>query len=406
MSKLAIDGGEKAFEIKNFPVPGWPPLYPETEQRLLEVYRSSVWSFNGPAEREFDRLFAEYHTANYCIFMVNGTVTLESALTALGVGPGDEVIVPAHTWMATGLAPVYVGATPVIVDIQPDTLCMDPKAFEAAITPRTKAVIPVHLFGSMADMDEICAIAKKHGIYVIEDCAHAHGARWNDRGAGSIGDIGSFSFQQSKLMTSGEGGCCLTNSAELFEKLNRIKHIGYPLDIPQGGKATPPEVGMMCHNYRGTEFQAAILTGQLAHLKENTQFREDNAEYLRQRIDAMPGVRMQSRGRKATTQSFYMLSVILETERLKKGIDKKQVAEAMQAEGIGGGLGWSGGATIYQQDLWNLAPEQYRIASSDVALDICANREIVFSLCWLNSQRPTIEAFADAMEKVLTAYTE
>ncbi len=401
---MAISGGTKAFDSEIHKIPAWPPTYPETEKLLLEIYRSHSWSFNGKYEREFDRLFAEYHNAKYGIFMVNGTVTLQAALEALGVGVGDEVIVPAHTWMATGLAPVYVGATPVIVDIEPDTLCMDPRAFEAAITPRTKAVIPVHLFGSMADLDAICSIAAKHNIFVVEDCAHAHGAKWDGKGAGSIGSIGSFSFQQSKLMTSGEGGCCLTSDEKLFEKLDRIKHIGYPRNVKQGCKAEPPEPGLLCFNYRATEFQAAILLGQLEHLKDDTAYREANAEYLRKRIDALPGIRMQARGRKATQQSFYMFSFALQLDELHTGVDRMQIVEALDAEGIRPGVGWSGGVPMFKQDLWNVPADKYRIESADTAIKHCTQQELVYLLQWLLADRKAVSAFADAFEKVMTAY--
>ena len=404
MNNLAINGGAKAFELEAHNIPAWPPTYPETEELLLEIYRSHAWSFNGKYEREFDRLFAEYNNANYGVFMVNGTVTLQAALEALGVGVGDEVIVPAHTWMATGLAPVYVGATPVIVDIEPDTLCMNPKAFEAAITPRTKAVIPVHLYGSMADLDEICAIAAKHNIAVIEDCAHAHGAKWDGKGAGSIGDIGSFSFQQSKLMTSGEGGCCLTSDEKLFEKLDRIKHIGYPRNVKQGCKAEPPEPGLLCFNYRATEFQAAILLGQLEHLEADTAYREANAEYLRKRIDTLPGIRMQARGRKATIQSFYMFAFALQLDELHDNIDRKMIVDALAAEGVKPGVGWSGGVPMFKQDLWNVPADKYRIASADTAIRHCTQQELVYPLHWLNADRKTVSAFADAIEKVMAAY--
>ena len=239
MSKLAIDGGSKIFP-DGFRFEPWPPINEETAVKLRQVYLGHKWSFYGEEEKKFAASFAKYHDAAYGTFMVNGTVTLETALTALGIGPGDEVIVPSWTWMATGMAPVYVGATPVFVDGQPDTFCMDPAAFEAAITPRTKAVIPVHLFGSLADIDRIVEIAKKHGIKVIEDCAHAHGGKWNGKGIGSFGDIGSFSFQQSKIMTAGEGGECITDDPELFDRIGRISHIGYQFAAERGKPAGPP----------------------------------------------------------------------------------------------------------------------------------------------------------------------
>ena len=272
MNKLAINGGSKVFATK-LKLPAWPPVYPETAEKLKEIYLSHQWSFYAPREVEFNRAFAEYTGAGSCIMMVNGTVTLEMALKAYGIGEGDEVIVPALTWLATGEAVVYRGATPVIVDIEPDTLCMDPAKFEAAITPKTKAVIPVHIFGSIADMEKINAIAGKYNLKVIEDCAHAHGGEWDGKHVGTLGDVGSFSFQQSKLMSSGEGGCCITSDEDIADTLGRLSHIGYQFGAKQGQKSTPPPVGLLCHNYRVTDFQAEILLSQLAHLREDTENR-------------------------------------------------------------------------------------------------------------------------------------
>ena len=205
--KLARDGGEKAISdtVKRALKP-WPPIYPETAEKVKAIYLSGNWSFHGPYEQEFSRNFAAYCGARHGVFMTNGTVTLESALHALGVRAGDEVIMPGNTWLATASAAVYLGAKPVFVDVEPDTLCLDPERIQEAITPKTKAIIPVHLFGGMADMDRIMAVSRKTGIPVIEDCAHAHGGIWDGRGLGSIGHIGSYSFQQSKTLSSGEAG--------------------------------------------------------------------------------------------------------------------------------------------------------------------------------------------------------
>ena len=217
MSNLAIHGGTPVFGGKQMMslIPPWPPRYPETEEKLIEVYRSGLWGGCKKYEEMLMTEFAAFQNARYSVWMVNGTVTLECALRALGIGPGDEVIVPGVSWIATAEAPLYVGATPVIVDIDPETCCIDPKRIEEAITPRTRAIIPVHLFSAVADMDAINAIARKHDLVVVEDCAHAHGAKQHGKGVGSLGEIGSFSFQLSKLMTGGEGGCCTTNSEDL-----------------------------------------------------------------------------------------------------------------------------------------------------------------------------------------------
>ena len=402
MAKLAIDGGGKIFETPPA-LPAWPPVYPETAEKLKEIYLNRNWSFYGPQEVLFNEKFAAYTGAGYCNMMANGTVTLELAMKALDIGPGDEVIVPALTWLATGEAVVYRGATPVIVDIEPDTLCMDPVKMEAAITNKTKAVIPVHIFGSIADMDRIMEIARRHHLKVIEDCAHAHGGVWDGHHVGTIGDIGSFSFQQSKLMASGEGGACITDDAVLSEKLGRLSHIGYQFGAKQGQKGTPPPIGMICHNYRVTDFQAAILLSQLEHLKEDTLLRDRNAEYLRKRLDAIPGIRVQARGRRASVQSYYMLIIMVDHTRLKDGVTRKDVLNALQAEGISiceGG--W--GSPIYRQNLWTVPPDQYRIDSSEVAERLIMNEMMGVSLIWLMASESDQDKFCQCFEKVMEAY--
>ena len=313
------------------------------------------------------------------------------------------MILPAHTWLATGEAVVYTGAVPVVVDIEVDTLCMDPEKFEQAITPRTKAVIPVHLFGSMADMDRIMDIARKHDLRVIEDCAHSHGGEWRGKHTGTIGDIGSFSFQQSKIMASGEGGACLTNDEVLAEKLGRLSHIGYQFGSKQGQKGTPPPVGLICHNYRVTDFQAAILSSQLAHLKEDTLLRQKNAEYLRERLNAMPGIRVQAPGKHATLQSYYMFAIMVDSEHLQPGITRQSVLDALHAEGVTGvDLGW--GQPMYRQPLWTVPEDKYRIASCEIAEKIVFNDLMICSLQWLMLPQNELSMVADAFEKVMAHY--
>ncbi len=402
MSKLAIDGGTPVFSEK--PVrPAWPPVDPAVGDKLREVYMSHKWSFYGENELLFNERYAEFTGAKYAVMMANGTVTLECALVAMGVGPGDEVIVPAHTWLATGEAVVYVGATPVIVDCEPTTLCMAPAAFEAAITPRTKAVIPVHLYGSMADLDKIIAIARKHGLKVLEDCAHMHGGEWNGRGVGSWGDAGSWSFQQSKLLTSGEGGSVTTNDEVLWDVVGRLSLIGYQRGAKQGEKGTPPPMGLICHNYRVTEFQAVILLGQLAHLRQDTELRAKNADYLRAKLDAIPGIRVQAKGRCATTQAYYCYALFVDDAMLKPGIDIDKVAEAIKAEGLPG-LGRSWGATMYRQRLWTIPENMYRIASNEVAEKLVSKQMLVCGLNWLMAEKADLDRFAEAVAKVMDAY--
>ena len=190
------------------------------------MLESGHWSYNGPKEQQFNQAFAEFIGTRYAICAANGTVTLQLALEACGIGLGDEVIVPGLTWQATAAAVLDVNAVPILVDVVEDTWCMDPQRVQEAITARTKAIIPVHLYGSFVDMDAIMAIARQHALRVIEDCAHKHGGEWNGQKAGSIGDIGSFSFQLSKLMTAGEGGALTTSDPVLYERLDALRNCG------------------------------------------------------------------------------------------------------------------------------------------------------------------------------------
>ena len=402
MSNLAIDGGKRVFP-EGFGFEAWPPVYPETAVKIKELYLSHKWSYNGAYEQAFSSAFAKYHDAQYGVFMVNGTVTLECALAAVGVQPGDEVIVPSWTWLATGTAVVFLGATPVFVDGEADTFCMDPAAFEAAITPRTKAVVPVHLFGSIADMDRIVPIARKHGIKIVEDCAHMHGGKWNGKGVGSLGDIGSFSFQQSKIMTSGEGGICITDNEKYRELCYRRKHIGNP-GFPYRVTPTPSPVDFICHNYRGTEFQALILLDQLAHLKDDTKLRADNVAYLREGLEQIPGIGTQKPGRCATEQAYYVFAITVDPAVLKEGKTKADVIAALNAEGaVELFAGW--GAPAFRQTLWNISESHFRVESSAVVEDIIKNKIILLDIRWL-MDRKNIDMLLEAFRKVMKEYSK
>jgi L-glutamine:2-deoxy-scyllo-inosose/3-amino-2,3-dideoxy-scyllo-inosose aminotransferase len=238
---------------------------------------------NGPKER-FNEAFAKFTGTKYALSIANGTVTLQVALEACGVGYGDEVIVPGLTWQATAAAALDINAVPVLVDVTEDTWCIDPAKVEEAITPRTKAIIPVHLYGSVANMDAIRRIARKHNLEVIEDCAHKHGGEWKGKKAGSIGDVGSFSFQLSKLLTAGEGGALTTSDPELYERLDALRNCGRrpERDIGAGkGEGIYGSEGdfLQSGNYRLTDFQAALLLEGLRRLP-NTQAARREREIL------------------------------------------------------------------------------------------------------------------------------
>ncbi|MFN9742819.1 MAG: DegT/DnrJ/EryC1/StrS family aminotransferase, partial [Acidobacteriota bacterium] len=262
--KLAIRGGSP---VRTSPFTAWPIYDGREAAGLQSVLESRNWGgYPCPNDlaRELGRQFAAHHGARYGVAVTNGTVSLELALQAAGIGYGDEVIVPAYTWEGTAAAVLFSGATPVFVDVDPANYCLDPLRIEEALTPRTRAIIPVHLGFRFADMDAIMEIAGRHNLFVLEDCAHAHGGRWRDKGAGSIGHAGSFSFQTSKLMTAGEGGMVTTNDIELADQVIRLANCGRP---PRRETRGEPALG---HNYRMTEFQAAVLLAQLERLEEQT----------------------------------------------------------------------------------------------------------------------------------------
>lgn len=358
MGILAVNGGTPVITPGTLKTLPWPPVCEETAEKIKELYLSRQWSFNSPSEQAFEKAFAEYQGAKHGIFMMNGTVTLEAALAALGVGPGDEVIIPGLTWIATAMSIRYVGAIPVFADMEPSTMALDPAAFEAAITPRTKAVIPVHLYGTIADLDRILAIADKHGIAVVEDCAHMQGGMWKGRGVGSWGAVGSFSFQQSKTLAAGESGICLTNDDALAERLYRFKHIGYSRYDEQGKAGTPPPAGLMCRNYRGLAIPALILHEQLpglsALLKKYGEFYNTLAELTRD-ID---GFRLQAPGRLATRQGYYGLMLFFDGPSWDK-VPREKLAAALAAEGRSFGATYG---PVYKHLLFNMQPGEYRIA--------------------------------------------
>lgn len=397
MSKLALLGGSPVSSDDLSANISWPPVKASTGKKVLALYHSQNWGFGNHEEDRFAQAFANYHGAKHGVLMANGTVTLQCALSACGIGPGDEVIVPAFTWFATAMAVHFVGATPVIVDIEKDTLCIDPEKIRAALSPKTKAIIPVHIYSSMADMDAILSIAKEHNLRVIEDCAQMPGGKWNGQGVGSLGDIGSFSFQQAKLLASGEGGICITNDDVLADRLYRLKHIGYGPGMKQGLADSGPEAGLICHNFRITAFQALILSEQLEDFPELLEQHRAAIHYLEKRLREETNIRVQEHGRKATDKSYYIWPLIFDHPDFA-GISLLTLQQALQAEGLALG---QAAAPVHRHVLFNLEPDQYRID-----LDLCPvseathARSLALYHYWLNLEPSTIEKVADILVKV------
>src|SRR5215475_6347385 len=226
VGKLAITGG-KALRKK--PFTQWPIATKTEAAALRDVLESTLWGgqpFPGRNAAAFAAKFAKFHTAKYGQCVNTGTVAIQAALKAIDIRPGDEVLVPAYTWEGTVGPVLLVNAVPVFVDVDPDTYCMDATLIEQGITPKTRAILPVHLGMRFADLDVIMPLGAKHNLKVIEDCAHAHGGMWKGKGAGSTGDLGAFSFQSSKLITAGEGGAVITSNLEYHERVQTYINAG------------------------------------------------------------------------------------------------------------------------------------------------------------------------------------
>ncbi|MCA1736303.1 MAG: DegT/DnrJ/EryC1/StrS family aminotransferase [Actinobacteria bacterium] len=288
-------------------VSDWPIFDSEEIGALQKVLEAGEWGHSsntggyvGNFEPRFERDFADLHTSVYGLCVANGTVAIQLALEAVDIGVGDDVIVPGLTWQATAGAVLDVNAVPILVDVEPDTYCLDPDAVEAAITPRTKAVIAVHLYNSLADLDRLTELCRRHDLSLIEDCAHSHGSTWRNEGVGSVGDVGCFSFQSSKSLTSGEGGFCLTNREDLFLRLDALRNCGR---VPRLANSSwqPIQSG----NYRMTEFQAAVLSTQLGRFPEQLARREANARRLDDAIETIEGLLPMVRRPQVTRQGMY-----------------------------------------------------------------------------------------------------
>jgi dTDP-4-amino-4,6-dideoxygalactose transaminase len=329
MPKLAVRGGTP---VRTAPWPEWPRYDQRELTNLTRVLESRNWGgFPSPnvMAGEFAQRFAEHHGAKHGICTTGGTTALEVALRAAGLERGDEVLVPALTFYATAFAALVQGFKPVFVDIDPETWCIDVNQIERHITPDTRAILPVHLGSRMADMDRINEIAKARGLTVVEDCAHMHGGVWSGRGAGSLGDFGAFSFQSSKLMTSGEGGIIITSDETMAERCNAYVNSGRGT----GSDRQAAEGTMLGWNYRITEFQAAVLLAQLARLPEQVAHRDRTVAHFERRVAEIEGVSTLRRDERQATRSGYGV-VLRYDEQAWRSIPRDRFAWALHKEGV------------------------------------------------------------------------
>jgi len=337
---LAIRGGKP---VREKPFPSWPCFGDREEKRLLDALRSGVWGkMQGTEVKQFERTFAAYHEAKHALGVVNGTVALRIALIAAGIEAGDEVIVPPYTFMATASAVVEANATPVFADIDLETSNIDPACIEAAVTPRTKALIVVHLGGLPCDMDAIMDLAARHNLVVIEDACHAHGAEYQGRRVGAIGHLGCFSFQSSKNVTSGEGGIIVTNDDRLAEACWSLHNCGR---VPEGKWY---EHHILGGNYRMGELQGALLNAQWERFEEQAGRRERNGRHLAEHLGAIPGIHPQKRTADCTRHGYHLFAFRMDPAVL--GTSREVFLEALQAEGIPAAAGYP--IPLYREPLF------------------------------------------------------
>jgi dTDP-4-amino-4,6-dideoxygalactose transaminase len=348
MSELAILGGSP---LRNRPFSVWPQYLPADAERLQQVLESRHWGgYPVPSHYcgEFAERFAKLHGAKYGLCLANGTIALVAALQAAGIRFGDEVIVPAYTWDGTATAVLFAGGVPVFADVDPDTYCLDAESARKAITPRTKALLPVHLAMRFANMDALSDLAREHGLKLIEDCAHAHGGQYRGRGAGSIGDMGCFSFQESKLMTSGEGGMVITSDLKYFE------HLQSQVNCGRASKTDQYQQRVLGANYRMTELQAALLIGQLDMLPDLAAKRSRAAAKLSDALDAIPGICPLPAQPSITHDTIY--NYVFQYRPERHGVVARDLfVAALDAEGIpSDGRFYE---PVYRSDLFYATPE-------------------------------------------------
>ena len=327
MAHLALAGGKP---LRQAPFPAWPVWGQAEIDAVQAVVESGRWGAEqGTEVRRFEAEFATYQEVAYGIAVVNGTVALKLALTAAGVGVGDEVIVPGYTFVATATAALEIGAVPVFAEIDPHTYTLDPGSAAACVTSRTRAMIPVHLGGRPADMDALCALARQYDLVVVEDAAQAWGASWQGQKVGTLGHIGCFSFQSSKNITAGEGGMIVTNDAAMAEVARSLGNCGRQ---KEGAWYAHYRLG---GNYRLSEFQGAILRVQLQRYPQHLLQRQANAAYLTQLLAAVDGVTPLPQD-SCVTANAYHLMVLRYQAAAFAGVSKATFIAALQAEGISG----------------------------------------------------------------------
>ncbi len=397
MSQLALLGGTPAC-TESFP--RWPQWGEEEMSRLKEALESGYWGLDSKITAEWEERFAQIQRAQYTVSVANGTVSLMVALRALGIGRGDEVIVPSYTFMATAAGVLWCHAIPVFADIQPGTFNLDPESARAAITSRTKAIIPVHIAGCPCDMDAFRTLADEKGIALIEDAAQAHGAVWNGKGIGAIGEIGSFSFQSSKNLAAGEGGMLVTERKDLWEICTSLKNCGRR---PGGAEYEHYTLGS---NLRMTAFQSAVLLAQAERFERQFTEREKNWAFLKSAIADIPGIGLQERDPRIERHALHLL-ILRYDPTCFAGLPRAEFLRALEAEGVPCRPGYRplhrerGFLDDSQTFLKDLGLPDYARQELPVTEKVCAETAVwLRQNTLLGGTTKSVEAIAEAIRKI------
>lgn len=357
-NELAVFGGTP---IRRRHWPKWPLARPATQRSLLDVLHSGKWTISGWSdasdtfERRISKAFAAYVNRSYCVACSHGSAALSVALQALEVGSGDEVILTGLTWVACPSAIVRLGARPILIDVEPETLCASPSAVERAITPRTRVILMIHMYSSICDVEGYLDLASRYGIFLVEDASQAHGASWRNNRTGSFGEISVFSTQQSKLLTSGEGGLCVTDDPVLYEKMQQLRADGrqyrtHPFDqspsgqdsdnkpLIRGCSTIAPDgyelkaVGDVAGtNFCLTEFQAALLLDGLGRLDEENAHRRTCVKELAASLTSVEGVQLIISGADIEQATYYKLPLRLDPSSFA-GLSAHELVPVLAAE--------------------------------------------------------------------------
>ena len=417
MPRLAINGGTP---VRTTPFPRYSTIGEEEKQAVMEVMETGVLSkflgvwhpdfFGGPRVQKLEREWAEYFGVKHAVTVNSATSGLYAAAGAAGVGPGDEVIVSPYTMTASASAALVYGAIPVFADIDPDIFCLAPQSIRERITPFTKAIIAVDIFGHPADMDEIMAIAAEHGLVVIEDNAQGPGALYKGKYLGALAHMGVFSLNYHKTIHTGEGGVVVTDDDDLAERLQLIRNHG---EVVVTGKGVQNLVNMVGFNYRMTEIEAAIGSEQLKKLKRLLEARQVNAAYLTERLAKLPGLTPPV-VRPGATHGYYGYSI--RYNAAVTGVSRERFLQALAAEGVSAGAGYV--RPIYLEPLYQQRiafgrdgfPFSYPGYRGSVSYEkgLCPVTErmhyqevICGDFCHADLRQSDLEDIADAFEKVL-----